>query len=300
MNKKVLIILTFLIIGIRILGLVNQVKASLSDNLVAYYKMNDNADTTTVIDSKGYSNGTAQQNTSVLHTAGVAGEALTFNGTSDYVDVYNEMNKTFVGAFDSDFSFVFWAKTDKQGSVSAYEKWFNEQDQQLISYDIGPLYFGMQMWWTSDGTLIHSIGIGGNPPYSNWPDYCKNQWAMYSIVVKQTTLLSITIDLYANDTLINSTVVPEYQLFNLSNFWLAKQSFLAHVPIGAYRKADGSLSSSDYFEGSLNNVMIFNKAFSADEVNYLYDEGGRPVIPEPASMAFLAFGGLVLFGHKRR
>ena len=47
-------------------------------NPVSHYKMNDNVTSTTVIDSMGVNNGTAQQNTSVLHTTGKIDGALSF------------------------------------------------------------------------------------------------------------------------------------------------------------------------------------------------------------------------------
>jgi hypothetical protein len=59
-------------------------------SVVGYWKMDDDAANTTVADSSGNANdGTAQQNTTVLHTTGKINGALTFNGTSDYVDVGN-------------------------------------------------------------------------------------------------------------------------------------------------------------------------------------------------------------------
>ena len=50
--------------------------------------MNDNAASTVVLEASGNGrNGTAQQNTITLHTTGKIDGALTFNGTSDYVNV---------------------------------------------------------------------------------------------------------------------------------------------------------------------------------------------------------------------
>ena len=58
----------------------------LDANKVAHFKFDDNAASKVVVDEKG-TNGTAQQNTSVLHTDGRIGGALTFNGSLDYIPV---------------------------------------------------------------------------------------------------------------------------------------------------------------------------------------------------------------------
>lgn len=73
-------------------------------NLVSQWKMNDNAGTTVVIDSVGTNNGTAQQNTSALATAGKINGALAFNGSSDYIGFgHNSSMSTGV------HTYVFWS-----------------------------------------------------------------------------------------------------------------------------------------------------------------------------------------------
>jgi len=55
---------------------------------IRHFKMNDNAANTTVLDSSpNTGHGAAQQNTDVLHTTGKVGGALTFNGSTDYVEL---------------------------------------------------------------------------------------------------------------------------------------------------------------------------------------------------------------------
>ncbi len=54
---------------------------------VGHWTMDDNADNAIVLDSGVYANdGTAQQNTSVLHTTGIVDGALNFDGRSDYIN----------------------------------------------------------------------------------------------------------------------------------------------------------------------------------------------------------------------
>jgi hypothetical protein len=54
-------------------------------NLLAQWKMNDNAANTTVVETKGNFTGTAQRTTSLLTVAGKINTALVFTNKSDYV-----------------------------------------------------------------------------------------------------------------------------------------------------------------------------------------------------------------------
>lgn len=54
---------------------------------VLWWRMDESAGNTTVSDSAGSNTGTAYQNTSAMHTTGVTGGALKFNGTSNGVYV---------------------------------------------------------------------------------------------------------------------------------------------------------------------------------------------------------------------
>ncbi len=72
---------------------------------ILHYKMNDNTDTAIVVDSSvNENNGTAQVNTSGLTTTGKINEALSFNGSSDYVSIANEIS------FAGDFTVSMWIK----------------------------------------------------------------------------------------------------------------------------------------------------------------------------------------------
>jgi len=72
------------------------------------WTMDGNADNAIVLDSGVYANdGTAQQNTSVLHTTGIVDGALTFNGRSDYINCGDS------SVFDiiDEISIAAWIKT---------------------------------------------------------------------------------------------------------------------------------------------------------------------------------------------
>jgi len=56
-------------------------------NLAGYWPMDDDANNTTVADSVGGNNGTAQQNTSDISITGMIDGALSFNGIDDYIQI---------------------------------------------------------------------------------------------------------------------------------------------------------------------------------------------------------------------
>ncbi|GAI12163.1 unnamed protein product, partial [marine sediment metagenome] len=86
---------------------------SIEDSLVAFYTFNDDTNSTVVIDTQGYSNGTftdatGDPNTDAHATTGKINGALDFDGTDDYVDTGN----TFESTFQDSFSISLWIKPD--------------------------------------------------------------------------------------------------------------------------------------------------------------------------------------------
>ena len=75
--------------------------------LIGYWRMDDDAEDTTVSDSSSNGNdGIAQQNTSILHTTGQIDGALTFDGASDYINLGSPV--TFDDLPADDFTVSAW------------------------------------------------------------------------------------------------------------------------------------------------------------------------------------------------
>lgn len=74
-----------------ILGEANA-RANLVADLQSHYLMDDNAASTTVLDSYGSENGTAQQNTENMSSVGKAKNSLHFNGSTDYITLSSSSN----------------------------------------------------------------------------------------------------------------------------------------------------------------------------------------------------------------
>ncbi len=256
MNKHSnrIIITLFFLIGI--IGFASQAQASFSweSNLVAHYKMNDNAANDTVIDSQGYSNGTAQQNTEDLTATGKVGGALSFNGSSDYVDT----NDLFLSTFQNDFTISLWLKpTD--GQPDGHKHIFGASigaSSIVILYHytvgvVGTFYLGC----TVDSVSLEVINTD-----SGFADG-QETWHHVVGVIKQNTPTQAAGFLYfdgvplASDTK-DSCILANYNSYN-------------NPHIGAHNYA-GMFSG---FDGDIDNVMVFNKALTSDEITGLYNEG---------------------------
>ena len=218
----------------------------LDANKVAHFKFDDNAASKVVVDEKG-TNGTAQQNTSVLHTDGRIGGALTFNGSLDYITC----NQPFQSTFRDSFSINLWCKPDDgqpaagQALITNYRAANNLFRVVLLT--TGKLYcayiVGTGSIATLNSVVVFSDGVGS--------------WTAVTVVFEKISAITARILLYVNGVLVETGTSG---LVAMANFTSAND-----VLIGAYRDIEPL-----YFDGSLDNVIIFNKALTAAEVSQLY------------------------------
>jgi hypothetical protein len=224
-----------------------QADIDLEPNCVADYNMNDDAANTTVVDAMGSYNGTAQQNTSDMHVAGKINGALTFNGTSDYINT-----NTFQSVFQSDFSISFWIKpTDGQPSsgrgvmgainpVQSYEAKFSQSTG-------GNLYFTYKLSVLLSLFLSSVIWDDGETP-----------WKHVTLVIYQDDA-DVKGEMYVNGILVTSSQI-EGQMSDYLNG-------------GAFFIGKVYGTPPTYFDGLIDNVIISNKALSTEEITFLYYNG---------------------------
>ena len=57
-------------------------------------------------------------------------------------------------------------------------------------------------------------------------------------------------------------------------------------------------NNSDEFDGLIDDVQFYDEALSSGEVAFLFNNPGQ-LIPEPAAVALLGLGGVMMLGRRR-
>jgi hypothetical protein len=221
------------------------------DFLVAHWSMDDNAGNTTVVDSSGNgNNGTAQQNTSVLQTFGPIDGALSFNGISDFVNLGSPV---FLNDLPSgDFS------------VSA---WINDQSSAGKRMIIG-IYPGDSTGWVlrkqsgDSGRYIDFwIGHSDTNAYFITPEgsIVSDSWHhIVAVWYAGTKTCKIYIDGVE------------------SSYTKAEAGQGSYNSDASYDKEIGRMifnGGIQHFEGAMDQIKIFNKTLSQEEIDELFSEG---------------------------
>ncbi len=214
--------------------------STLTNGLVGYWKMDEpllswNGTAGEVKDSSGNNiNGTGNSFSSNSPVVGKYGNAGSFNGTSQYVSA----NGLSIGT--NSFTLSAWIKT---ASAANY--------QSIISYE-GTIRFRFQV---SGGALDYGIYPSGGPfveKNDSGYDLRDNKWHHIAVTFNRSGLATSYVDGVAKGTLDISSASG----VNLTG-WPTNIGF------------DGWTASS-YFPGSIDEVRIYNRALSADEIQALY------------------------------
>jgi len=206
---------------------------------LAHYLMNDNAASTAVADVSGNSfAGTAQQNTSALTTAGKISSALTFNGSSDYIDSGNAFGTL------QDFSVSIWfnatsnpavAGLVSNGGAGTYHTMYLASNH--VSY--GGLYFAIFDDTNTERYLNPSIV----PSTGEWH---------HIVIVKNSTTMSM----YYDNQLVDSGSISSTIATPTNNLKVGTDGY------------------GNYFAGSIDDVRIYDYAITTSDINFLYNPTG--------------------------
>jgi hypothetical protein len=212
----------------------------IDQSVVGYWKMDDNAATTTVKDySYNGNDGTAQQNTDVLSTAGVFGTALTFNGVDDYVTMGDVLD---MGS--SDFTISAWIKTISTGGQIVAKYWGVTGER---SYCFSVAASVLRITTSSDGSVY--LQVNGTTLVDDGLWHCV-------AVVKSGTTATLYLDGVSDGS---GTV--HASVYNNVNPLL----------IGAQMKSDGTTGA--WLDSIIDEVRIYNRALNANEIKQLYMRG---------------------------
>ena len=219
--------------------------------LVAHWSMDDNTDNTMVADSSGNSNnGTAQQNTSVLHVEGPIDGALSFNGINDFINLGSPvlLNDLPTG----DFSVSIWindrSSSGKNLIMGVYP---GGGTGWVLRKKSGGSGGYLDFWAAHSETCANYATPEGSILFDSWHH-------IVAVWDADTKTVRIYIDgtesLYANN-------VPGQGSYNND---------------ASYDKEIGRMAYTggiQYFEGNMDQIKIFNKTLSQQEIDELFREG---------------------------
>lgn len=214
-------------------------------NLLVHFKLNDNSASTTVIDSRGFTNGVANRNTSLLSTGSLNQATLStaFNFTrasSDSVIVYNIPGNN----YNSGLSFGGWVKWDGT---------YTTGKALPFGWDETGSWGSINIFCDSGGTLGFRFGTGSTSGYHGTTAKLQiNVWA-HVFATHNTT----------NDTFyFNGSFVTNFPSGTLVNN-------ATYFRIGSCN--EGSLK---YWQSGVDDVRIYtNRVLTSNEVRLLYNQG---------------------------
>ncbi len=211
------------------------------------YKLNDNAATSTVVDSgSGAINVNANVNTNLLTVTGKINQAFHFDGTSQYVNLDNVWNSI---KDDSIGSFSFWMNPEAGGTVLSFAG-----SQGALDLN----------WASSINAMV--LGIPGFSCHTTGANIPAGSYA--HIVVVQD---GVNLKVYVNGV--------EQNLFYWSQSnkgsWLsATQPSVANFGrLGVFNPNGQDASNIQYFKGDIDDLRYYKRALSASEVQALYNAG---------------------------
>ena len=224
-------------------------EGDLSDGLIANWQLDDTSGTTAV-DSAGTNDATLHNGP--VWTSGLSNGGLQFDGANDYVSFPESID--LVG---SDYSIGIWFKTSATGTRDL-----------LALTDTATNNHGVLLEQRSNGTLrfLHRSpsGISGGTNIFSTESYNDGAWHQATLVKDATH-----IRLYVDGEDVASAAITT--------------SLAGPVKLTLGRL--GATLSHRYFQGTLDEVRIYDRAITATEATMLVDEDNAPPIVEDQVMA---------------
>ena len=210
-----------------------------SNNLVAYYPFNANAN-----DTIGTNHGTVNGATLTADRFGNANSAYSFDGIDDFIELGN------INFANNDYTISFWVNLN---STTTDNTVFSGANPSVLTntFILSELNNGV-------GRFLHRNPAGniGGVDLSGVQSFPSNSWKFVSCVKQGSTL-----SYYVNGVLDNS----------VTNVAATNISSAIFVELGRLR--NGANSFIRYLNGKLDEVKIYNTALSASQVAAEYTPG---------------------------
>ena len=207
-------------------------------NLIAHYKLNDNAASTVVIDSIGSFNGTSVNNTDTMDVEGKINNALEFNGVDDTVTMPNDVSLS----SDNSFTISVWSNhapvTGKTSSIIS----LRPSALRGIGIDVNPN--GDTIFKMRDDTEASEVAFTTIP--TGWHHYV----ATYNA---DTNTMEAFFDGVSQGTTTHTTTI------------ISTENNIGSDNIIAGSQAD--------FVGKIDDVRIYNSKLSVSDIASIYNNG---------------------------
>lgn len=211
-----------------------------SGGLVAFYPFNDSAKD----ESGNNNNGTNYGAIKTTDRFNNPNKAYSFNGTSNFIKV-NQSSTLEFGT--GDFTVCSWIQTTSSRGERVVSKGECFSTGWVLGHTNKIL---IQLQYRPSSVLIY--------PTSNNSNYNNGNW--HFILLKRQ---SGTIYIYGDGVLDGNTVSFPYNLTNTSEY----------MTIGRTRESGGACDNA-FHSGKIDDVRIYNRALSDNEIQTLYHEGG--------------------------
>lgn len=223
---------------------------------ILWYKLEDNAANTTVVDNANNSlTGVASANTSTLTAVGKVGNCFDFVlASSEEITLADNALLNFNG---KDFSVAYWVNPDAVGNHSHVAKGDNTNSGWIV----GSI--------STNDTLAVIFGNGTTTTTYNSTNNALTAatWQHVAVVYNRT---ESTLTMYV-DGVVDTVHTGVVSMLDDSDGF-----------------AVGSLGGSLYFNGLLDDVRIYGRCLSIEEVEFLHNSGSGTAVPLDGSLKTLA------------
>jgi hypothetical protein len=222
-------------------------KDQVTSGLVAYWAMRNSG--TTVYDEYGSNNGTASNGVTFATTHAAVGYGASFDGANDYISIADANSLDF--AANVSFTMTAWFKCG--ASPGNYPYFYaGRQAGNTLQHGIGIIGDG----GANNGQARFESGSGGLTSSNTFLD---SSWHFIVGIADRSNGSA----LYVDGVLQNSTTNKPTANLTLSS--------ARSIGAGLY-----SGSATYCFNGQIDEVRIYNRALTADEIKQLYRMGAIP------------------------
>lgn len=229
----------------------SKAEQDLSSGLFAQLKMNDNDDDTVVYDNiETLSAVYVTENTEDKSVSGKIDRALSFDGSTDYIDTNDKMGSV----FQNSFSLNIWVKpVDATPASHQYLLGVSDFAGEAVE-----LYL-----LNTDITFEYNAGANTAATSSVATGFSDNTWHMITVTLEELSASEARLKMYIDGTEVSDSGT-------LGNIWMEQYVPLFDLYLGAI---NGVGTENDFLEGALDNFTIWTKILTEDEIAVLWNEG---------------------------